>query len=428
MSRAQGANAVLALAIESAYGVPPGSGFYKMPFVTSNLGEEQGLLQSDLLGMGREPLPPSDEPVTNDGDVVVPVDARYLGLWLTLLFGEPTTTQGVAATGNISFSAQPANNATITINGQAFTFVTGTPTTNQIKIGATLAETLENAVLKLNASVVSGVAAARYELDLTATKILVVHKTIGAAGNSFTLAAGDSPASNGTVSAGTLAGGSASGPRNHVFTSGALALPSASIETGNPDIDSFEMNSGGLANTLGIQLQRTGHLNATIGMICQGSAPPTAATAAGTPAELAIDRFSQFSGLVSRNGVPLGSVVSGQFNWSNGVEKDESIRPDGRIGGADPAQTLASGQVGVRYANNRLRELAESREVIELSFGWSGPAGSLRIVNHAVRLPKAKHPITGPGGIQADYPWQAHRHPGLGRALTVTLVNDVASY
>ncbi|WP_323006536.1 phage tail tube protein [Pseudorhodobacter sp.] len=96
MARAQGARAQMALAFESVYGTPPASGYFKMPFATSTLGAEQPLLESELLGYGRDPLAPIKDALTADGDVVVPIDAVGFGYWLKAAFGEPTTT-GAAA-------------------------------------------------------------------------------------------------------------------------------------------------------------------------------------------------------------------------------------------------------------------------------------------------------------------------------------------
>jgi hypothetical protein len=93
MARAQGARAQMALAFESIYGTPPASGdYWRMPFASSNLGAEQPLLSSELLGYGRDPLPPVKDAITADGDVVVPIDARFFGIWLKAAFGDPTTT------------------------------------------------------------------------------------------------------------------------------------------------------------------------------------------------------------------------------------------------------------------------------------------------------------------------------------------------
>ena len=95
MARAQGARAQMALAFETIYGTPPGSGFTRMPFASTTLGAEQPLLNSELLGYGRDPLAPIKDAVTADGDVVVPVDTTAFGVCLKAAFGDPVTS-GVA--------------------------------------------------------------------------------------------------------------------------------------------------------------------------------------------------------------------------------------------------------------------------------------------------------------------------------------------
>ncbi|WP_109464405.1 phage tail tube protein [Albibacillus kandeliae] len=93
MSRARGSRAQMALGFESVYGTPPAANaFWKMPFASSTLGSEQPLLGNELLGYGRDPLPPSKDAITANGDVVVPLDTRFLGIWLKALFGAPVTT------------------------------------------------------------------------------------------------------------------------------------------------------------------------------------------------------------------------------------------------------------------------------------------------------------------------------------------------
>ena len=53
MARAHGARAQMALAFETTYGMPPASGFIKMPFASTTLGAEQPLQTSELLGYAR---------------------------------------------------------------------------------------------------------------------------------------------------------------------------------------------------------------------------------------------------------------------------------------------------------------------------------------------------------------------------------------
>ena len=91
MARAQGARAQMALAFETTYGTPPVSGFTRMPFASTTLGAEQPLLASELLGYGRDPLAPTKDAVTADGNIVIPIDAASIGFWLKAAFGAPTT-------------------------------------------------------------------------------------------------------------------------------------------------------------------------------------------------------------------------------------------------------------------------------------------------------------------------------------------------
>ena len=70
MARAQGARAQMALAFETVYGTPPASGYRLMPFTRTMLGAEQPLLNSELLGYGRDPLAPIKDAVTADGEVL----------------------------------------------------------------------------------------------------------------------------------------------------------------------------------------------------------------------------------------------------------------------------------------------------------------------------------------------------------------------
>ena len=92
MARAHGARAQMALAFETTYGTPPASGYTRMPFASTTLGAEQPLLNSELLGYGRDPLAPIKDALTADGDVVVPIDANGFGFWLKGALGAPTTT------------------------------------------------------------------------------------------------------------------------------------------------------------------------------------------------------------------------------------------------------------------------------------------------------------------------------------------------
>ncbi|MCC6007922.1 MAG: hypothetical protein JJU40_09605 [Rhodobacteraceae bacterium] len=313
MARAQGARAQMALAFETSYGTPPASGYVRMPFASATLGAEQPLLDSELLGYGRDPLAPVKDALTADGNVVVPIDASTFGFWLKAAFGQPITTGAEA-------------------------------------------------------------------------------------------------------------------PWSHEFRSGSWALPSMSIETGMPEVPRFAMYSGCVLDTLSWQMQRSGLLTATASLVAQGEAIATA-SAAGTPADIALQRFGHFHGAISRNGQPLGNIVSAEITYANNLDRIETIRSDGRIDGADPSIAALTGRIEVRFADQVLVSQAINGDPCALSFAYTLPSGeSLTLTAHAVHLPRPRIEIAGPQGVQATFDWQAARDATSGRMCTVTLINAVEEY
>ena len=142
-------------------------------------------------------------------------------------------------------------------------------------------------------------------------------------------------------------------PYTHEFQSGAWALPSILIETGMPEVPRYAMYSGCVLDQLSWQVQRSGLLTSTARLVAQGESIATA-TAAATPAELALQRFGHFNGAISRNGTALGNVVSAEITYANNLDRIETIRSDGKIDGADPSISALTGRIEVRFADSTL--------------------------------------------------------------------------
>lgn len=312
MARAYGANLQVRAAFETTYGTPPGGDWIALPIVSTTLGAEQPLLANAILGLGREPVDPLRDVIRDEGDVVVPVDVRNFGHWLTLLLGEPVTT--------------------------------GT------------------------------------------------------------------------------------GPYVHTFTSGAMTLPSLSLEIGMPEVPRHFVHGGLVANTLQLRFERSGRADATIGCIAQGETAH-AATQGGTPTRAALGFFSQFQGSILLGGAALANVTLATLSYSNSMERIEVIRADGKIAGADPALVTVGGQIDVRFADTTLLDAATSGTPVAVELAYTVTADTaVTFTCPRVFLPKPKLPVSGPGGIQASFQWQAARGTIDGHALTVTLKNDVAAY
>lgn len=313
MARAYGSRAQLALAFESVYGTAPASGYTKLPFASAGLSAEQPLIDSELLGYGRDPLAPIKDAITADGDIVIPVDVDGMGHWLKAAFGAPTTT--------------------------------------------------------------------------------------------------------GTT------------PKTHTFKSGGLTLPSMAIEIGTPEVPNFSMFAGCRLDELEFKMERTGQLQATARLIAQGETRNTA-TQAGTPANLAqVKRFGHFQGAIKRDGLALANIVTGDFTYSNGLDRVETIRADGKIDGADPTIASLKGSIAARFADTTLLDQAVAGTPCALEFSWTiGANESLVITAHEVYLPVPRRSVEGPGGIQATFAWQAAYNAAATVMCTAVLKNAVTSY
>lgn len=218
-----------------------------------------------------------------------------------------------------------------------------------------------------------------------------------------------------------------SGIYEHVFQSGSWTLPSMSIEKGLPEVPRYEMFTGCMVNSLSWQMQRAGLLTATVNIVAQGETPDDTSQA-GTPADITLARFGHFNGSIKRNGVSLGNVVSVEITYSNNLDRIETIRNDGRIDGADPAMAALTGNMVVRFADDALFEQAINGEACELEFAYQLGNAEFSLVAHAVYLPRPRVEITGPGGIQVTFEWQAARDPVAGKMCTAKLINEVESY
>ena len=419
--RAYGADATLLAARETGYGVLPLAGWRSLDFKSTDLSSSQPLGEDPLLGRGRDSQDPYRGLITDEGQLEIPLDLRGTGFWLTALFGDPTTTP-VAASGSITFSAQPAATSTITINGVAWTFVAGTPTGNQIEIGGTLAATLTNAAAALNASASPQVAAATYATS-GGTTPTIPHDTAGPAGNAFTLAA--SAGSNGTVSGATLRGGG----HRHVWDSGGDEIPSHTIEIGHPKLVApvFFRHLGTVAESLAFEMGEEGPANARLQLVAQGE-ETAGATTDTTPDSFALKRFSQGRGFIRRGTAPLAGVTGGSLTFSNNLERVRVIREDGRIQAADPTFASAQGQLIVRFDGQTLVGEASDGEPVALEYGFAMVEGwELKLELFRVFLPKPKYSVSGPGGVEASFDWRAALDDSSGTMLRASLLSDIAS-
>ncbi|MEI4485598.1 phage tail tube protein [Frigidibacter sp. MR17.14] len=217
------------------------------------------------------------------------------------------------------------------------------------------------------------------------------------------------------------------GPYTHTFTSGAWTLPSMSIEIGMPEVPYYGMHTGCMVDRLTWSMARSGLLTAGVTIVSQGEDVATA-SAAGTLADIDLQRFGHFAGSVKRNGAQIGNIVGAEITYANNLDRVETIRADGKIDGADPTMAALSGNITVRFADTLLVDQATSGASCDLEFGYDLGAGKrLTFSLPNVFLPRPRLEVPGPQGVQATFAWQAAQGDGQ-PMLTVVLENDVESY
>jgi len=221
------------------------------------------------------------------------------------------------------------------------------------------------------------------------------------------------------------------GPYTHVWQSGGDAIPTYTLEIGHPKLTTpvFFQHSGVTMESLAFDIGTEGPANGKVALVAQGEAS-SATTVDATPlTAFAPGRFSRGLGYIKKGGVQLAAVTAGSFLFSNTLERVRTIRPDGKIDGADPTIAACSGSMTVRFDGATLVAEAASGTPLVLEYGFATAGTALLKFEMArVFLPKPKYSIAGPGGVEVGYDWRAAFDAATGSMLKVTLVNDVGSY
>lgn len=137
-----------------------------------------------------------------DIKVTCPLAETTLGNLVATMPGAVLVSDGLASA-TLTSTVNPADAATLVVNGVTYVFKTSPTTDLHIQIGATAAATLINAAVKLSASADSLVNIATYT-NTSASVLTIKYGIAGVAGNAFTLV---SSSLNVVASTATLIGG-----------------------------------------------------------------------------------------------------------------------------------------------------------------------------------------------------------------------------
>ncbi len=424
-TRATGANVIIDGAFESTYGQAPASGYYRHAAYEFRAALQQNLITDPILGSGRDQLAPQRGEKDLTGQHVVPIDERLFGRYLRLMFGPPAASTQIGSRGYIEFTAQPVADTTIALNGTTWTFKASGATGPQTDIDSDLHATIDALVSDLNGSADTEVVKCTY--TRLGNRLVVQHDTADTSGDTYTLA---TTVAGATVSGSTLVGG---GLYRHEFRSAAALLPSMTFQVYHPDLDSgtyrYRIQKGCLGNTLTIQQQRSGSAKATIDVVGRDEEEATASVS-GTPTEPTVSLLSQFNGVMLVDGAKIANVTGGNLVISNSLDLVQTLGDGGLIGGADPGQTSIQLSITARFGDNALRAAARAETPVSVLYGFSNPLNGAEMVVelNELHLPRPRAEIAGPGGIEVTYEAIGAKNVSIGRAFSVWLINDQASY
>ena len=220
------------------------------------------------------------------------------------------------------------------------------------------------------------------------------------------------------------------GPYTHVFTSGALVIPSFSFEKAFPNIGKFYHDLGSRAASLTIATNPTGAAEATISLMALQEPPATTATIAGAPVITPYKRFMAPSGAIKRNGATLAGITGGSITFSNNIDAAVALRSDNRVEAMDYAQSTGGGSLTLRFSGAEgidADALAATPSSVEYDLTIDANT-TLSFLYPQCFFKPVGPAIQGPGAMTRDFTFIAANDgtaPGL---LVVTLKNAVAAY
>jgi Phage tail tube protein len=220
-----------------------------------------------------------------------------------------------------------------------------------------------------------------------------------------------------------------SADKTHVFSSGLLQLPTNTIQINKAAAD-FRQHVGFVPTSMKWQFEdRAGFQRLRLQGIGRGENLLTA-TAAGTPATMALDQVPATAALMRINGVNAGFVKQGEFEYKTGAAIERYVENSARAGAVVlDKEAEAMGEFRLRYTGSTAMDaLAINKTVVPIEIEFQKTATrSILIAFPAVRFERPSTPITGPGGVESTVRFRAHQSAS-GPMMVITLKNQIASY
>lgn len=393
MAQAKGSSGQLLIYKEDSYNTAPGSiSALSMPFKSTELSGSRNLNDSEMMSGNRNAKAPDYGNNDVSGTIVVPIDLRAIGWWLTGLVGVPTTTQQAAKSIN---NGEPA----VDRSGG----VVGIPVTSH---GYQAGESVTIA------------ATTNYNGTYTVLSSSTTHEVrITASYSAETFGADD------TIRAARY---------THVFkVDDTDSLYSYGIEQGYTDIAQYQLFTG---CKLGKFSFETGgdksELFMSIDVMGAIENALSGTSVDGTPTTINLSKFGNFEASISEGGSPAANVKSLSLSLDNKLDGDTFVLGDGGVRGSiNEGIASPSGEMTAMFENATLYNKAVNGTESSLSLVFTKGVYSLTFAVDELIYERKGPSITTPSGIWLSCPFRGYYSDDADAScIKVTLVNDVSAY
>jgi hypothetical protein len=393
MAQAKGSSGQLLLYKETSYKTAPSPVAAKsMPFKSTELSGSRTLNDSEMMSGDRNAKAPDYGNNDVAGSIVVPIDLRAIGWWLTGLVGVPATTQQAAKSINNGEAAVDRSGGVVGIPVTSHGFQTG----ESVTIAATT---------NYNGTYTVLAASTTHEVRITATY------------NAETFGADD------TIRAARY---------THVFkVDNTDSLYSYGIEQGFTDIAQYQLFTGCKFGKFSFE---TGgdksELFMTIDVMGAQEAALAGTSCDSSPDSISLTKFGNFEAAVTEGGSPAANVKSLSLTFDNKLDGDTFVLGDGGVRGAiNEGIASPSGEMTAMFENATLYNKAVNGTESSLSLVFTKGVYSLTFAVDELIYERKGPSITTPTGIWLSAPFRGYYSDDAdATCIKVTLVNDVSAY
>ncbi len=215
----------------------------------------------------------------------------------------------------------------------------------------------------------------------------------------------------------------------HVFTI-PDTMPSASIEKGFSDLNTYAMSTGCKISKFSVDAQ-VGNNEITAKLDIMGASEVINNTSIGasiTP--FSILRFNNFNAAVMEGGTALGIARKVSLDLDNGLDGDTyCLNGSGARGDILEGIVKPTGSIEVLFENTDLLNKAIKGTETSLQLTFTTGAFSLAFLLPQVLLERTTPAIDGPKGVALTMNYRAYETTNTeNTSMQATLINDVAEY